>query len=74
MSIYTDMYRRKLASPAQAVARVQDNDSLVHGWSVAEPPALLSALADRLHAGDLKQLRRVFLAPLRLFGEDHPRS
>jgi itaconate CoA-transferase len=30
---------------------------LVHGFGLAEPPALLQAVADRLRAGDLKRLR-----------------
>jgi itaconate CoA-transferase len=57
MMLFSDIYRRKLSTPAKAVERIKDNDSLVPGLSVAEPPALLNALADRLRAGDLKKLR-----------------
>jgi itaconate CoA-transferase len=50
-------YRRKLTTAAKAAARIKDGMTLVHGTIVAEPPALLKAIADRARAGDLKSLK-----------------
>ena len=50
-------YRRKLTSPDAAVARIKSGDTIVHGASVAEPPALLTALAERVRQGELSSLK-----------------
>ncbi|MFA5399901.1 MAG: acetyl-CoA hydrolase/transferase C-terminal domain-containing protein [Dehalococcoidia bacterium] len=50
-------YLRKLTTPQDAVTRINSGDTIVHGSSVAEPPALLTALADRARAGELTGLR-----------------
>ena len=50
-------YRRKLLTPDAAVAGVRDGDTIVHGGSVAEPPALLTALAERVRRGELSGLK-----------------
>ncbi|HNS15711.1 MAG TPA: hypothetical protein PKM08_10295, partial [Syntrophorhabdaceae bacterium] len=55
--MYEHEYQKKLVTPEQAIAAVRDGDMLVHGFGLAEPPALLRATADRLRAGDLKRLR-----------------
>ncbi len=56
MNIYRE-YRRKLTSPDAAVGRIKDGDTIVHGTSIAEPPALLKALADRVRQGGLSGLK-----------------
>jgi len=56
-SAYTAQYKRKLTTPARAAARIKNGMTLVHGPIVAEPPALLAAIADRARAGDLKDLK-----------------
>ena len=50
-------YRRKLTTPDDAIARVKSGDTIVHGSSVSEPPALLTALADRARRGELSGLK-----------------
>ena len=55
--MYEHEYQKKLVTPEQAIAAIRDGDMLVHGFGLAEPPALLRAIAGRLRAGDLKRLR-----------------
>jgi hypothetical protein len=50
-------YRKKLTTPAKAVAYLAQGSTLVHGMGAGEPPALLSAIADRVRVGDLKGLK-----------------
>lgn len=63
MPTYRAQYRRKLTSPDQAVSSIKSGSTLVHGLAAAEPPALLQAIADRLRAGDLKNLSVHSLLP-----------
>jgi len=56
MSIQSE-YRRKLLKPDEAIGRVKSGDTIVHGASISEPPALLTALADRARRGDLSRLK-----------------
>ena len=50
-------YRRKLTSADTAIGRIKSGQTIVHGGSVAEPPALLTALADRVRQGHLTNLK-----------------
>lgn len=52
-----DEYRAKLTTAAEAVAAVPSNADISIGMAVAEPPALLAALAARVEAGGLTGLR-----------------
>lgn len=56
-------YRRKLTTPARAVSGIKNGGTIVHGLAAAEPPALLQAIADRLRAGDLYDLKVHSLLP-----------
>lgn len=56
MSTYRDEYLRKLATPEEAVGRIRDGDTIVHGVTFAEPPALLAAIAARARAGDIDRI------------------
>lgn len=47
--------------PADAVARIASGSKISMGMAVAEPPALLSALAERAAAGDVDDLRVYYL-------------
>lgn len=49
-------YRAKLVSAEQAVAAIPNGASIAIGMAVAEPPALLAALAARVEAGSLADL------------------
>ncbi len=50
-------YRRKLTSAEAAIEVVKSGDTIIHGTSIAEPPALLTALADRVRRGGLSGLK-----------------
>jgi len=56
-SRYTQEYERKLTTPEKAVESIQDGTTLVHGAAIAEPPALLEAVAARVRCGDLRDLK-----------------
>ncbi len=62
--MYRKAYSEKLMSPEQAVSLVPGGATLVHGMAAAEPPALLGALADRVRAGDVKDLYIFSLLPM----------
>ncbi|MBN1455800.1 MAG: acetyl-CoA hydrolase/transferase family protein [Methanomicrobia archaeon] len=57
MSRYTAEYRQKLTTPERAVASIKNGSTIVHGLTTAEPPALLAAIADRVRADKLKDLK-----------------
>lgn len=38
-------YKQKLTTPQKAVEIIKDGDTIVHGLTIAEPPALLAAIA-----------------------------
>jgi acyl-CoA hydrolase len=56
MQVYRDEYRRKLTTPEGAIQRIQDDDTIVHGVTLAEPPALLGAIAERARAGNMERV------------------
>ncbi len=56
MGPYAAEYRRKLTTPEKAVQRIPDRATVIHGVTIAEPPALLSAMAQRIRACDLREL------------------
>jgi len=57
-------YRRKLTTPDDAVGRVKSGDTIVHGSSIAEPPALLTSLAERARRGELSGLKVYSCLPM----------
>lgn len=63
MNNHLSEYKRKLTTPETAAGLIKDGDTLTSGWSVAEPPALLKAVADRARAGDLKNLKIYYSLP-----------
>ena len=52
-----DLYRSKLLTPDAAAALIESDSDLAMGMAAAEPPALLAALARRVEAGELENLR-----------------
>ena len=65
MSSYAAEYKRKLTTPQKAVERlIRDGDTIIPSPLVAEPAALLAAIADRARAGDLKDINIYTLAPM----------
>ncbi len=57
MSMYTEAYAKKLMTPPKAVERIADGGTVVYGFGVAEPPALLTAIADRARADGFTSLK-----------------
>jgi len=55
--LVNSQYLHKLTAPQDAVTRIRSGDTIVLGTSIAEPPALLTALAARVRAGDLTGLK-----------------
>jgi len=53
----TDLYAEKLMTPAEAVADIASGDRVAMGMALAEPPALLAALAARAEAGEIDEVR-----------------
>lgn len=53
MNIYQAEYQRKLTSAENAVGAIPDGATIIHGVTIAEPPALLAAIAARARAGDI---------------------
>ena len=57
MADFTKQYREKLTTFDLAAKVVKDGDTLVHGVTIAEPPGLLTAIANRARLGDLNHLK-----------------
>ena len=55
------LYQSKLTTPDQAVASIPSGSKLSMGMAMAEPPALLKALADRAEAGGIEDLEGLLL-------------
>ncbi|MBU1274251.1 MAG: 4-hydroxybutyrate--acetyl-CoA CoA transferase [Proteobacteria bacterium] len=61
--MYAEEYKRKLVSPDQAALAVPYGGTLIHGLSMAEPPALLGAIAARVASGGLGEITVYSLLP-----------
>ena len=57
MNAYYSEYGQKLMTPENAVETIRNGDTIVHGLSIAEPPALLAAIADRARQGSLRDIK-----------------
>ena len=57
-------YQSKLVSAERAVSEVSSNSDIAMGMAVAEPPALLTALAAKVERGDIRDLRLWYLHSL----------
>jgi itaconate CoA-transferase len=55
--VYEAEYKSKLMSPAEAVELIPSRGTFSMGMAVSEPPALLTALEDRVKAGKIEELR-----------------
>ena len=62
--MYESEYRRKLTTAEKAVQCIKDSSVIVHGMGAAEPPALLTAIADRARNGDLTGIKTFSLLPM----------
>jgi itaconate CoA-transferase len=63
------LYQSKLTTPDQAVAMIPSGSKLSMGMAMAEPPALLKALADRAEAGRIADLKVYYFESNRIAGD-----
>jgi itaconate CoA-transferase len=63
------VYQSKLTTPEQAVASIPSGSNFSMGMAMAEPPALLRALADRAKAGQIEGLKVYYFEATRIAGE-----
>ena len=63
------LYQSKLTVPDQAVASIPSGSKLSMGMAMAEPPALLKALADRAGEGRIEDLKVYYFESTRIAGE-----
>lgn len=66
MTSFLSEYKQKLTTPEKAVEKVKNGDTIVHGLSIAEPPALLAAIADRARQGELQNIKVYSLNPTKI--------
>src|SRR5512136_1956846 len=64
MNTYFTEYQRKLTDAEGAAGKIENGNTIVHGLTIAEPPALLAAIANRARAGSLRDLKVYSLLPL----------
>ncbi|MDO9550148.1 MAG: acetyl-CoA hydrolase/transferase C-terminal domain-containing protein [Methanoregula sp.] len=57
MKSYQQQYQEKLTQPEKAMELVKSGNTVVYGMSIAQPPALLAALASRARKGDVNALK-----------------
>src|ERR1700677_2916312 len=62
-------YQSKLTTPDQAVASIPSGSRLSMGMAMAEPPALLKALADRAEAGKVDDVRLYYYEATSIAGK-----
>ncbi len=63
------LYQSKLTTPDQAVASIPTGSKLSMGMAMAEPPALLKALADRAEAGRIMELEVYYFESTSIAGK-----
>jgi itaconate CoA-transferase len=63
------LYRSKLTTPDQAMASIASRSKLSMGMAMAEPPALLKALADRAEAGRIEALKVYYFEATSIAGK-----
>src|SRR5580698_2077807 len=64
-----DMYKQKLVLPDEAAARIQSGCKLAIGMAMAEPPALLAALAKRAERGEVENMRVYYYESTKILGD-----
>ncbi len=63
MDVYSEVYKSKLTTPEKAAEAINDGDTIIPGLCMAEPPALLSAIAERSRKGRLNGLKVFTMCP-----------
>lgn len=57
MNRFIEEYKKKLTTPEKAVEHIKSGDTIVYNSSVAEPPALLVAIAERVRTSELRDIK-----------------
>jgi itaconate CoA-transferase len=57
MNKYIDDYKAKLTTFENAAAVIQDGNTVIHGVTIAEPPGMLAAIAERAREGYLRDVK-----------------
>src|SRR5271156_6456499 len=63
------LYQSKLTTPDEAITAIPSGSRLSMGMGMAEPPALLKALADRAEAGEIGELKVYYFEATKIAGE-----
>ncbi len=71
MNLYLDEYKQKLVSAETAVTAIASGNNIIHGVTIAEPPALLQAIAARARAGDLRDVTIYSFNPQKWAGQTY---
>ena len=65
---FADIYRSKLKTAEEAVALIPSGSRMAMGMAMAEPPAILKALAERAHSGGVDGLRLYYFEATSIAG------
>lgn len=68
---YAEEYSRRLMQADEAVSLIPDESTIIHGMTIAEPPALLHAICERIRAKDLKKATIYSFNPQRHAAESY---
>src|ERR1700722_5094736 len=63
------LYQSKLTMPKEAAASIPSGSKLSMGMAMAEPPALLKALADRAEAGETEDIKVYYFEATSIAGK-----
>jgi itaconate CoA-transferase len=63
------LYQSKLTMPKEAAASIPSGSKLSMGMAMAEPPALLKALADRAEAGEIEDIKVYYFEATSIAGK-----
>ena len=66
---FDDLYQSKLKTPEEAVALIPSGTKMAMGMAMAEPPAILKALADRARSGDVEKLKLYYFEATSIAGK-----
>jgi len=69
-----DQYQKKLTTASTAVESIRNGSILCIALGVGMPSGLARAFADRVLAGDLKDLSLYYQHSMKYAGENQPRS
>ena len=66
---FQDIYKSKLRSAKDAAAAIPSKSKMAMGMAMAEPPALLKALADRARSGGVEALKLYYFEATSIAGD-----